>query len=133
MAIGLGVFEGFVVGKKPMRTANDGKKLLSFGLSVLTDPKATDPTKKSVILECMAFGQTADYIDTAINNGANYLFMCSNLKTSRYTADNGQERTKEVWWLTSASCHTKETHKPTKRKPYLTPFKDGVDAFEDFL
>jgi hypothetical protein len=99
-------FEGFVVGKKPMKVSNNGKDILPFGLSILINPQATNPKEKSTIFNFVAFDRTAHHIDDATNGGANYLHIQATPKINRYTDTNGNEHSNTVFWVSSVTCHT---------------------------
>jgi hypothetical protein len=68
-------FEGFVVGKKPMKVSINGEEVLPFGLSIIINHRAPNPKEKTTIFNFVAFDRTAHHIDDATNGGANYLHI----------------------------------------------------------
>jgi hypothetical protein len=137
-------FEGFVVGKKPMKMSARGKEVLPFGLSILVNPQATNPKEKSTILNCVAFDRTARSIDDATNEGANYLHLQTTQRVNCYTDKNGYEHVNPVYWVSSATCHRVSTNKSTnglgneyvaKQQPPPNPPENAVseDGMEDFV
>jgi hypothetical protein len=145
-------FEGFVVGKKPMKVSNNGKDILPFGLSILINPQATNPKEKSTIFNFVAFDRTAHHIDDATNGGANYLHLQATPKINRYTDGNGNEHSNTVFWVSSVTCHTvttssnrtsnKTTNNRNEPLPALASATTGTkapaksaleDGYEDFV
>jgi hypothetical protein len=145
-------FEGFVVGKKPMKVSNNGKDILPFGLSILINPQATNPKEKSTIFNFVAFDRTAHHIDDATNGGSNYLHIQATPKINRYTDGNGNEHSNTVFWVSSATCHTvttsnnrapnKATNNRNEPLPSLPAATTGTkapartaeeDGYEDFV
>jgi hypothetical protein len=68
-----------------MKVLAKGKKILSFGISILVNPQANNPKEKTTILNCVAFDRTAHHIDDATNGGANYLHVQTTDKIQYYT------------------------------------------------
>jgi hypothetical protein len=106
MAMNTCFFEGFVVGKQPMKVANNRKNMLPFGLSIIINPQATNSKEKSTIFNFVAFDRTARHTDDAINRGANYLHVQETPKVNRYTNTNGNEHSHTIFRVSSAICHT---------------------------
>jgi single-stranded DNA-binding protein len=145
-------FEGFVVGKKPMKVSNNGKDILPFGLSILINPQATNTKEKSTIFNFVAFDRTAHHIDDATNGGSNYLHIQATPKVNRYTDANGNEHSNTVFWVSSATRHTvisasnrtsnKATNNRNEPLPTLSAATAGPkvpakntpeDGYEDFV
>jgi hypothetical protein len=117
-------FEGFVVGKKPMKVSNNGKEVLPFGLSILINPQATNPKEKTTIV---AFDKTARHINDATNGGANYLHLKATPKINRYTDGNGNEHSNTVFWVSFATCHSVATsNNPNNRQASKQPANTGT-------
>jgi hypothetical protein len=137
-------FEGFVIGKKPMKVTASGKKVLPFGLSMLVNPQAINPKERTTILNCVAFDRTAHHIDDATNEGANYLHLQTTQRVNCYTDRNGYEHVNPVYWVSSATCHMVPMNKSpnglgngyaAKQQPPPQPSMAAVpeDGMEDFV
>jgi single-stranded DNA-binding protein len=133
-------FEGFVVGKKPMKVSANGKEVLTFGLSILINHQATNPKEKTTIFNFVAFDKTARHIDDATNGGSNYLHIQSTPKINRYTDGNGNEHSNTVFWVSSATCHSVATsnNRQANKQPAISATRTATkaqeeDGFEDFV
>jgi hypothetical protein len=109
MAMNTCFFEGFVIGKKPMKVTANGKEILSFGLSLLINPQATNRKDKTTIFNFVAFDRTAHHVDDATNGGSNYLHLQATPKINHYTDGSGNEHSNTVFWVSSATCHSVAT------------------------
>jgi single-stranded DNA-binding protein len=140
MAMNTCFFEGFVVGKKPMKVSANGKEVLTFGLSILINHQATNPKEKTTIFNFVAFDKTGRNIDDATNGGSNYLHIQSTPKINRYTDGNGNEHSNTVFWVSSATCHSVSTSNNRQASKSLANAETRTakkapeeDGFEDFV
>jgi hypothetical protein len=77
--------------------------MLEFGLSLCVDPKAEDPKKRTIVINCQAFGPQAERLEKEIHGGADYAVAQLTPKGRFYTDDMGREKSFLVYWVSNYS------------------------------
>ncbi|MDR0742154.1 MAG: hypothetical protein LBE98_01680 [Puniceicoccales bacterium] len=131
MSINTATYEGFLVGVKPPRTTNTGTNMLEFGLSLCVDPKAEDPKRRTIVINCQAFGPQAERLEKEIQDGADYAVAQLTPKGRFYTDDMGREKSFLVYWVSNYSLSRRKKGVKDIPSPTTTPplTESGDEAF----
>ena len=125
-------FVGRLTRDPELRTTNTGKSVVNFSIAVNKRFKTQDgPTAD--FLNCVAWGQTADYISTYANKGR-LISVISELQTRKYTDKDGNQRESVEFNVSSASLLDKapEGDQQQKVKPAQTPQQSNQDEYDPF-
>ena len=125
-------FVGRLTRDPELRTTNTGKSVVNFSIAVNKRFKTQDgPTAD--FLNCVAWGQTADYIASYANKGR-LISVISELQTRKYTDKDGNQRESVEFNVSSASLLDKapEGDQQQKVKPAQTPQQSNQDEYDPF-
>ena len=94
-----------------VKTSQNDKKIVRFGIAVRNDYKSQNGEYESQFFNCVAFGKTAEFLNSHFKKGQEIL-ISGHLQNNSWETENGEKRTSTSIVIESAEfCGNKVEEK----------------------
>lgn len=114
---------------EPPRTTTSGKSVLNFSIAVNKRIKPQDGSPDADFFNCVAWGQTAEYIAEYLTKGR-LIAVDGRLQTRKYTTQEGQ--TREIVEIVADTVQSLERPREDGDTPHKNPAPDAPASEDEF-